>query len=38
MVEDLPAWISAPLIAILGITMLYQYYILPGYEKDKEER
>lgn len=36
MVEDMPAWLSVPLIAFLSLTALYKCYILPGYEKDKK--
>lgn len=33
-IEQLPAWVAAPLAAILGLVALYRCYILPGYLKD----
>lgn len=36
-VESLPAWLSIPLISILGVVALYRCYILPGYLKDRAE-
>lgn len=36
MTEDLPLWLSVPLIVILSLTALYKCYILPGYLKDKK--
>lgn len=32
----LPDWLSVPLIVILSLTALYKCYILPNYEKDKD--
>lgn len=36
-IDNLPLWVSIPLIIILGISALYRCYILPGYIKDKEK-
>lgn len=35
MTEQLPDWLAIPLIAILGVVALYRCYILPNYEKDR---
>lgn len=35
MTEQIPDWVSVPLIAILGVVALYRCYILPGYRKDR---
>lgn len=37
MIEELPTWISAPLILILGIVALYRCYILPNTKRDKND-
>lgn len=36
MTDNLPDWLSVPLIVVLSLTALYQCYILPNYEKDKD--
>lgn len=36
MVEDIPAWLSVPLIVVLSLTALYKCYILPNYVADNE--
>lgn len=36
MIEDIPSWLSVPLIVTLSLTALYKCYILPNYEKDKD--
>lgn len=38
MIEDMPAWLSVPLITFLSLTALYKCYILPGYIKDKKDK
>jgi len=38
MSEELPDWVSVPLIVVLGVTALYKCYILPGYLKDRESK
>lgn len=35
MTENLPVWVAVPLIVILGVVALYRCYILPNYEKDR---
>lgn len=35
MLEQIPDWLSVPLIIILGLSALYRCYILPGYRKDR---
>lgn len=37
MTEQIPDWLAAPLISILGLVALYRCYILPGYNKDRAE-
>lgn len=35
MTEQIPDWLAVPLIAVLGAVALYKCYILPNYEKDR---
>ncbi len=35
MTEQIPEWLAVPLIVILGLSALYRCYILPNYEKDR---
>lgn len=37
MTESLPDWVAVPAILILGITLIYKFYIKKGYEDDKND-
>lgn len=37
MIDSIPAWLAAPLIALGGLYALYVLYIAPGYARDKAE-
>lgn len=35
--EDLPLWLSIPLIVILWGTVIYKFYIKKGYDNDRNK-
>lgn len=37
MTEQLPDWVAVPLIIILGLTLIYKFYIKKGYDNDRNK-